>query len=295
MKFLPKTVDSQFLVRVIRNEVGIEEREFFERWLEETEDHKEEFSSLVLLWEKFQSSHLPPLPAQQEQWKKIELSIADVSLAGSAASSAAGYKKSYYSSYSSAARKSYRNDLYSWIYRIAAVIIIGISLSLINNSIERNNNTSDKAAVSQTPIDIIYYTLLTGKGEKATFQLADGSEIQLNAESKLIYPNYFEDNSREVEFEGEGYFTIHPDKNRPFRVRCNNTVTEVTGTEFNIRNRDDKVAVTVIKGSVKTFSSRSVEGVAVEKGQMVLLKSTGSFTNPFNVNVKIYWHGERIK
>ncbi|RPI66110.1 MAG: hypothetical protein EHM47_17440 [Ignavibacteriales bacterium] len=75
MKFLPKTIDSQFLVRIIRNEAGPEEREYFEKWLEESEENKEEFSSLLLLWDKFKYSHLPSVPQTEKQWEKIEKAI----------------------------------------------------------------------------------------------------------------------------------------------------------------------------------------------------------------------------
>jgi ferric-dicitrate binding protein FerR (iron transport regulator) len=168
---------------------------------------------------------------------------------------------------------------------VAAVIIIGITLFLLGESVQKNQ--PEKTVINTGPAPRIkYYTLSTAKGEKATLSLSDGSTIQLNAESKLRYPNYFDNDSREVEFEGEGYFKINPDKNRPFRVKCNNTITEVTGTEFNIRNRGEGISITVVEGSVRTFSSRSAEGVPIIKGQMVTLKNTGSFSSPVRVNLR---------
>jgi transmembrane sensor len=296
MKFLPKIVDSQFLIRVIRNEVGPEEREFFENWLEQSEENKEEFSNILLLWDKFQYSHLPQPPPQQEQWEKIESTISDAdhSCPDSVALSFPDYKKPFSRQHTSYSRSS-RSSLFSWMARIAAVIVLGFTLLYLNNSRETAEQQTTVDEVKSL-MNIRYYTLSTGKGEKATLSLSDGSVIQMNAESRLIYPNYFGADSRELEFEGEGYFKISPDKSRPFRVKCNNTITEVTGTEFNIRSRDNHISVTVVEGSVKTFSSQSSEGVAVVKGEMVTLKSTGTFSRPVRVDTKHFlaWRENKI-
>ncbi|RPI66111.1 MAG: DUF4974 domain-containing protein, partial [Ignavibacteriales bacterium] len=112
----------------------------------------------------------------------------------------------------------------------------------------------------------------------------------------MKYPSYFGVDSREVELEGEGYFKISSDKNRPFRVKCNSTVTEVTGTEFNIKSRADNLSITVVEGSVKTFSSSGEEGVAVTRGEMITLRSSGSFSKPQRVNLShsLAWRENKI-
>jgi transmembrane sensor len=292
MKFLPKTVDSQFLVRVIRNEVGPEEREFFEKWLEQSDENKEEFSSILLLWDKFQYSHLPSPPLQQEQWEKIEAIITD---ADHTCPDLVALSFPDYTRHSPKRSHSRRAPDLSWLYRIAAVLVLSLSLFILNNSIQKKSAPEIIEEKRSSP-SIKYYTLSTSRGEKATLTLSDGSVIQLNSQSRLIYPNYLGTDSREVEFEGEGYFMIKPDKSRPFRVKCGNTVTEVTGTEFNILNRDNRISITVVEGSVKTFSSKSPEGVAVVEGEMVVLKPTGSFSNPVKVNLKhrLAWRDNRI-
>jgi transmembrane sensor len=291
MKFLPKKLDSQFLVRIIRNEVSPEEREFFEQWLEQSEENKEEFSNILLLWDSFQYANLPSLPPQQEQWEKIEQAILQHSDPEPAVPSFPGYINEV--------SRSHRTDTGSgltWLTRIAAIIIIGITVFFISRtSVEKEIKSVTTA--KQTPeFSIRYYTLSTAKGEKATLNLSDGSEITLNSDSRLRYPNFFGMDSREVEFEGEGYFKIASDKTRPFKVKCSNTTTIVTGTEFNIRNRDDELSITVVVGSVKTFSRKTSEGVDVIKGEMVSLQSNGIFNKPVKVDLShsIAWRENKI-
>lgn len=283
MSFFPKNVDSQFLVRVIRNEVGPEEREFFEKWLEESDDNKEEFSSLVLLWDKFQYSNLPALPSQKDQWEKIEKAISYTSVPNP---KPAGLSFPSYKSSLPGQNFKRRNETSVWIYRIAAVIVISFTVFF---AIDSRREMTPEPVIENSKTDVVsikYYTLSTAKGEKATLSLSDGSVIQLNSQSALKYPNYFDTDSREVEFEGEGYFKISKDASRPFRVKCNNTVTEVTGTEFNIKNRANDISITVVEGSVKTFSSIQKTGISVTKGEMITLKPSGNFSKPVKVNLE---------
>jgi len=283
MKFLPKTIDSQFLVRVIKNEVGPEEREFFEKWLEESEENKEEFSSLLLLWDKFQYSHLPLLPSQEEQWEKME-TVISCKKNPSPALSAPSFSRS--ADFEPLKKTDRRKDIAIWIFRAAAVLIISLIFYFTETSNKKNAVPPLVKNESSSILPLKYYSLVTAKGEKSTLNLSDGSVIQLNSESKLRYPNYFETSVREVELEGEGYFKISKDPKRPFRVKCNNTITEVTGTEFNIKSRADNLSITVVKGSVKTFSSIEKKGVAVTRGEMVVLRSSGNFSKPVKVNLK---------
>ena len=72
LKKQPKSLDSQFLIRVIRNEVSPEEKEFFNAWLSESDQNKEEFGNLVLLWDLAEQSKTSSLPDQEQQWKEIQ-------------------------------------------------------------------------------------------------------------------------------------------------------------------------------------------------------------------------------
>ena len=92
-------------------------------------------------------------------------------------------------------------------------------------------------------------------GEHISISLPDGSTVDLNASSELSYhPNWWKF-SRELKFEGEGFFNVLPGGS--FRVVSNYGVTEVIGTSFNIFSRFDKYSVTCMTGKIKVRSSQS--------------------------------------
>lgn len=80
-------------------------------------------------------------------------------------------------------------------------------------------------------------TYSTGIGEKETVLLADGSIIELNANSTLSHRRFNWQEDRAVDFDGEAFFDIRSGKD--FTVRTPRGTVTVLGTRFNIRNRGD--------------------------------------------------------
>lgn len=103
-----------------------------------------------------------------------------------------------------------------------------------------------------------YNELVVGKGAEFSIMLSDGTQVWLNADSRLKYPVTFsKDGVRRVYLQGEAYFDVSADENHPFVVTAASTDITVYGTEFNIHARtDDYVRTTLVKGAV----SVSVEG-----------------------------------
>lgn len=93
----------------------------------------------------------------------------------------------------------------------------------------------------QTIRETEIHTLTTPRCGAYQLRLADGTQVWLNAESRLKYPSRFTGEQRVVELEGEGYFKVTPDSQRPFIVKSGNITTEVLGTEFNVRDRKSVV------------------------------------------------------
>lgn len=107
--------------------------------------------------------------------------------------------------------------------------------------------------VGQKPDTQEFITYHNGYGKTTTISLEDGSKISLNSNSTLKYPQHFATDKREVELEGEGFFEISKDKDRPFTVKTSKLSTKVLGTKFNIsayRNIAD-VSVALVEGSVE--------------------------------------------
>ena len=103
-----------------------------------------------------------------------------------------------------------------------------------------------------------YNELVVGKGAEFSIMLSDGTQVWLNADSRLKYPVTFsKDGVRRVYLQGEAYFDVSADESHPFVVTAASTDITVYGTEFNIHARtDDYVRTTLVRGAV----SVSVEG-----------------------------------
>ncbi|MBN2104627.1 FecR domain-containing protein [bacterium] len=89
-------------------------------------------------------------------------------------------------------------------------------------------------------------------GEQKETTLPDGTEIILDAGSGLRYPKRFDQETRDVFLEGEGFFRVAEDPARPFVVHAQGAAVRVLGTQFNVRawKAARYVKVSVIKGRV---------------------------------------------
>lgn len=122
------------------------------------------------------------------------------------------------------------------------------------------------------------HTLTTSRGCFYHLQLSDGTQVWLNAESSLTYPNFFTGSERVVELNGEGFFKVAADSLKPFRVKTNRIITEVLGTEFNIRMYDSKDShITLLKGSIKVKHIDSAAEALVNPGEDAHLRENESW------------------
>lgn len=93
----------------------------------------------------------------------------------------------------------------------------------------------------------------TEKGQRAAIRLADGTQVHLNVDSRLtLSAEEFATGRREVHLEGEAYFEVADDANRPFIVHSEGATAEVLGTAFDVKAyaSDKEVQVAVTEGKV---------------------------------------------
>ena len=93
-------------------------------------------------------------------------------------------------------------------------------------------------------------TYATGNGQHQTVTLADGSKVELNAETRLTV-TLARDQRRVVMGQGEANFDVADDAERPFTISAGRHVVRVVGTQFDVRSRGDGLAVTVARGVVE--------------------------------------------
>jgi ferric-dicitrate binding protein FerR (iron transport regulator) len=93
----------------------------------------------------------------------------------------------------------------------------------------------------------------TKYGSKTRIQLPDGSQVWLNAGSKLNYTNEFGKTIREVQLIGEGFFDVVKNVDKPFIIHTASIDIKVLGTQFNVKSYPgDKTSETsLVRGSVE--------------------------------------------
>lgn len=119
-------------------------------------------------------------------------------------------------------------------------------------------------------------------GELRTVQLPDGSLVQINSGTLLIYPQKFSGNKRTVYLSGEAHFSVSKDKKKPFIVRTGPLNVEVLGTKFDIESYpgSDCITTTLEEGAVKVYREKTPHQAIVMKPneQVVYYSDKDRFT-----------------
>lgn len=163
-----------------------------------------------------------------------------------------------------------RKSLMFYFQRIAAILIIPLliySIWTVGPSNNKNNKTS------------LLKTSETSFGVRTQIELSDGTKVWMNSGSKLIYPDEFSGNVREVQLIGEAYFQVQSDKEHPFYVDLNGCKVKATGTKFNISNYpEDKEITTYLEhGNISLLSTeteKSAQLVQLKENEIVIYQKT---------------------
>lgn len=136
-------------------------------------------------------------------------------------------------------------------------------------------------------------------------KLDDKTLVHLNYNSKLIHPERFGSDSRDVILDGEAYFMVAKDKSRPFVVHTPNGDVKVYGTEFNVNTRvkNDNVndndnngkggyrtEVVLVKGSVGVTPEGQTERMIVPGEQATFGENTGINLRNVDVTPYVAWN-----
>ena len=109
----------------------------------------------------------------------------------------------------------------------------------------------DSSPTAETP-----FIVKAAKGDKATIELPDGTNVVLNSASQLSYLNNFGEKVRRVQLNGEAYFKVAHDEKHAFIVQIGDLEVKVLGISFNISAyKDDKeITVVLLEGKVGVYA-----------------------------------------
>ncbi|MEN6452678.1 MAG: FecR domain-containing protein [Prolixibacteraceae bacterium] len=124
----------------------------------------------------------------------------------------------------------------------AAILVFALITYLI---LDRKNGERSSSGTNTEMVS-------TRNGERTSFLLSDGTRVSLNAESKLLFPEKFSKNLRQVELSGEAFFEVAPNREAPFVVHTADLDVRVLGTAFNVEAFPgaSEVNTTLVRGKV---------------------------------------------
>ena len=133
-------------------------------------------------------------------------------------------------------RNIYRKRMRRIAFRVAAVVIPFIILAGLFVQV---NNRVDLFGGSG------YEEIYVAKGERLQMMFQDGTRVYINSDTRLKYPKKFALSSREVYLEGQAYFVVSKNPDRPFVVNLNGPAVHVLGTSFDVQAYPENKDITV--------------------------------------------------
>ena len=152
----------------------------------------------------------------------------------------------------------------SKIYKVAAAVAIPIALAISLYVIHESYKIQIPEAICE---------IISPKGHVSKCVLPDGTEVWVNAGSRLKYDvSDFQKKTRQVELNGEAYFEVVSNEKNPFKVITELADVNVTGTSFNVKAYENS----------KYFEAVLAEGsldleLKKTKNQQVVIMTPGEY------------------
>jgi transmembrane sensor len=121
----------------------------------------------------------------------------------------------------------------------------------------------------------------TRNGSKTNLVLPDGSQVWLNAGSKLSYDKNFGNNLREVVLTGEAFFDVVHNAEKPFIIHTANMDIKVLGTRFNVRSypTDKTSEASLVRGSIEvSIHDRPDQKIILKPNEKIVISNEEALT-----------------
>lgn len=209
------------ILSFLNEEISESERKALEDWIKAEPSNKEYFKNIYRIWNAVSS--------ESQDQEDIEMVLQKVK-----------YRIKTETSELELEPRFYFNPILKW----AAVVLF----SCITGAMGYKYLAGRKAVSYGAFVNEITVPL----GSKSNLRLPDGTEVILNAGSKLTYTMEYGKEIREVKLIGEGYFKVAENKSIPFIVNASKAKIEALGTEFNVKAypEENVIETVLVKGSV---------------------------------------------
>lgn len=254
----------KIILAFLQEEASANEIEILRKWISDDKEHQNIFESVKLYWEN---------------------SMPGVKSSGTDKAYSRLMSKSFreYSDGIINLNANKKSNNFPW-YKIAAALILFIALAGSVYFIIGSNQPTPKIVISTEIIK------QNPKGQKLTTYLPDGSKVILNSLSRIKYNAPFIGKERIVELNGEAFFKVEKDANKPFKVISNGITATALGTSFNVNSKNpDFVEVALISGKVEV-KDIAMNSIILSPGKSAILsKNQKPYVQEFNYLDKVGW------
>lgn len=209
-------MNDELLVKYLLGEVTSAERSVVEDWVNASSANNRYFNHFRLIWETSKQVIIPPTINPEDAWQRFQ------------------QRTQKTSEKPTLIRKI--NSRFKWMAAAAILFVCAVSLALAYFLLDLRPGT---------PITIVSSTF------PKSDTLPDGSIAILNKNSSISYSPGFSGRERKVRLKGEAFFSVTPDKQKPFVVDVNDLTITVVGTSFNIKGAGSATQVIVETGIVR--------------------------------------------
>lgn len=230
----------------------------FNRWQVVDKSHKQTYEEIKSLWHMCDAIEDLPWPLPEELLKDSYDGSYPLPMMGSGSVSAkritGRIKPGADAILTARALQNRRISMRQYGYAVAASLILVLGVATFVMNLNR-----------ESAVDAYY----TSVAEQGSYTLEDGSRITLGPKTRVSFE--FSRHQRYLSLlQGEAYFEVAKDPQRPFIVQAGGTSVEAVGTEFNINRRSASVVVSVVEGAIR-LASQSI-GKTTEQAQDIGVK-----------------------
>jgi ferric-dicitrate binding protein FerR (iron transport regulator) len=263
-------LEEKKLIRFINGRSSLQERREISHWLDQSGSDSEAEKILLRQWEM---STMDSTVGEQEYGRILKKIHGVIS----------PEQKDF------AARKSFTLwKMSKWAASILLIVFSGFLLFQTLTPLIQEHQARETASKK--------FIRSTKAGEKLKIILPDKSTVVLNSLSQLSFYSDYGENERIVYLEGEAYFNIESNPDKPFKVLSGGVITTALGTSFNTFCRNGEIVVSLVEGKVSvTQNSREV---VLDPGLQALFspnKDEGFRTEKFDPEKATAWKEGKIR
>jgi len=236
-------------VKYLAEETTPPEQEVVEVWIGASETNRRYFRHFQLIWSESQKLATRTTVDENKAWQRFQRKIKRSATTTNALKG------------------------FGW-WRVAAVIIvIGGIAWLLSSLLEKGS--------AEPPI-----VNIVSVNEVKKDTLPDGSFATLNKNSVLTYRAAFKGKARKVQLKGEAFFSVKPNKQKPFIIDVNDVQVRVVGTSFNVKSLRGETEIIVETGIVQVTKTDTT--FELKAGQRILFEAVDTSAQIVHSDDKLY-------